>query len=210
MGENILHTRTAPDDPEEKIRTTVGRPVFHSELRIVDQKDRGKVMPTGAVGEICFRGPTLFVGYHNQPEKTAETRDAEGWFYTSDLGFIDEDGYLHYAGRAKEVINRGGSKVYPKDIEDVLCLHPDILAAAVVGLPDERLGERVCAYVVTRDRREVPLEEIETFFDERKIMKYMYPEFLIRLDEMPMTPTGKIRKASLQEDAAKRAKELTG
>ncbi|MFO1376044.1 MAG: AMP-binding protein [Steroidobacteraceae bacterium] len=208
MGENILHTRTAPDDPEEKIRTTVGRPVFHSELRIVDQKDRSKVMPTGQVGEICFRGPTLFVGYHNQPGKTAETRDAEGWFYTSDLGFIDEEGYLHYAGRAKEVINRGGSKVYPKDIEDVLCLHPDILSAAVVGLPDERLGERVCAYVVTRDRREVPLEEIEKFFDDRKIMKYMYPEFLIRLDEMPMTPTGKIRKASLQEDAAKRAKEL--
>lgn len=206
MGENILHTRTSPTDPEVKVRETVGRPVFDAELKIVDQLDRTRVMPAGKIGEICFRGPTLFVGYHNQPEKTAETRDSEGWFYTGDLGFVDADGYLHYAGRAKEVINRGGSKIYPREIEDVLCLHPDILSAAVVGQPDERLGERVCAYIVTRDDRDVSLQEIQNFFDQHKIMKYMYPEVLVRLGSLPMTPTGKIRKASLQEDAAKRAR----
>lgn len=207
MGETIVHTRTAPDDPDDKVRDSVGRPVFGAQLKIVDPQNRQRQRPTGEVGEICFRGPTLFVGYHNQPAKTAETRDDDGWFYTGDLGYVDGDGYLCFAGRAKEVINRGGSKIYPKEIEDLLCLHPDIQDAAVVGMPDERLGERVCAYVVTRDRREVSLEEIERFFAAQKAMKYMYPERVVRLDAMPMTPTGKIQKVTLQQDAERRAKE---
>jgi len=207
MGETIVHTRTAPDDPDEKVRDTVGRPVFGAQLKIVDPQNRQRQRAAGEVGEICFRGPTLFVGYHNQPAKTAETRDDEGWFYTGDLGYVDGDGYLCFAGRAKEVINRGGSKIYPKEIEDLLCQHPDIQDAAVVGMPDERLGEKVCAYVVTRDQREIPLEELERFFDAQKAMKYMYPELLVRLDAMPMTPTGKIQKVTLQQDAERRAKE---
>ncbi|WP_018989710.1 class I adenylate-forming enzyme family protein [Aromatoleum toluclasticum] len=206
MGETIVHTRTSPDDPDEKVRDSVGRPVFGAQLKIVDQKDRSRRLAAGEVGEICFRGPTLFVGYHNQPQKTAETRDDEGWFYTGDLGFVDADGYLCFAGRAKEVINRGGSKVYPKEIEDLLCQHPDVLDSAVVGMPDERLGERVCAYLVTRDGRDIPLAEVEAFFGQHKAMKYMYPEVLVRLDAMPMTPTGKIQKVALQQDAANRAK----
>jgi acyl-CoA synthetase (AMP-forming)/AMP-acid ligase II len=207
MGETIVHTRTAPDDPDDKVRDTVGRPVFGAQLKIVDPQNRQRQRAPMEVGEICFRGPTLFVGYHNQPAKTAETRDDEGWFYTGDLGYVDADGYLSFAGRAKEVINRGGSKIYPKEIEDLLCLHPDIQDAAVVGMPDERLGERVCAYVVTRDGREVSLEEVERFFEAQKAMKYMYPELVVRLDAMPMTPTGKIQKVTLQQDAERRAKE---
>ncbi|AMN47757.1 hypothetical protein ACG33_11745 [Steroidobacter denitrificans] len=205
MGETIIHTRTVPDDPEERIRSTVGRPIFGAELKIVDQNDRAAVQPAGAIGEICFRGPTLFVGYHNQPEKTAETRDAEGWFYTGDLGYVDEDGYLHFVGRAREVINRGGSKIHPKEIEELLCQHPAIVQAAVVGMPDERLGERVCAYIVTRDGQEVGVEEISDFLIEHKAMKYLHPEVIVRLEEMPMTPTGKIQKVALQKDAAGRA-----
>ena len=206
MGETIIHTRTSPDDPDDKVRMTVGRPAFGAELKIVDRNDRSKRIGTGEIGEICFRGPTLFLGYHRQPEKTAETRDHEGWFYTGDLGYVDAEGYLHFVGRAKEVINRGGSKVYPKDIEDLLMQMPGVAAAAVVGMPDQRLGERVCAYVVANDGGTLSLDEVRRFFDERKVMTYMIPEHLVQIEEMPMTPTGKIRKASLQEDALARAK----
>lgn len=205
MGETIIHTRTVPDDPAEKVRTTVGRPIHGVELKIVDQQNRAAIQPAGQIGEICFRGPTLFVGYHNQADKTAATRDQEGWFYTGDLGYVDEEGYLHYVGRAKEVINRGGSKIHPKEIEDLLVQHPAIDLAAVVGMPDERLGERVCAYVVTRDGREVGVDELRDFLAQRSVTRYMHPEVVVRLDEMPMTPTGKIQKVTLQQDAANRA-----
>jgi len=197
-----------PFDPEDKIRDTVGRPMFGAELKIVDPKDRTREMPTGEVGEIVFRGPTLFVGYHKLPERTAETRDDDGWFYTGDLGFADEDGYLSFAGRAKEVINRGGSKIYPKEIEDLLTGHPAIADAAVVGMPDERLGERVCAYIVPAGDETISTEELRSYLSDQKVMKYKFPEHLVQLDELPMTPTGKVRKAALQEDAARRAREL--
>ncbi len=206
MGETIIHTRTMPNDPEDKIQNTVGRPFMGAELRIVDPADWSRTLPADEVGEIAFRGPTLFVGYHNQPELTRKTRDDQGWFYTGDLGLVDEEGYLHYVGRATEVINRGGSKIHPKEIEDLLSAHPQIREVAVVGMPDERLGERVCAYVVAADDSELSVEMLAAYLDEQKVMKYMWPEFVINLKEMPMTPTGKVRKASLQEDAAEQAK----
>jgi len=206
MGETILHTRTMPFDPEDKQRDTVGRPQFGAELKIVDPKDRSKELPANEVGEICFRGPTLFVGYHKQAELTAETRDDEGWFYTGDLGFADEEGYLCFAGRAKEVINRGGSKIYPKEIEELLEPHPQVEEVAVVGWPDERLGETVCAYIVAKGES-FTLDELRAWLEPQKVTKYMYPKHLVFIDEMPMTPTGKVRKASLQEDAARRSKE---
>jgi acyl-CoA synthetase (AMP-forming)/AMP-acid ligase II len=206
MGETILHTRTMPFDPEDKQRDTVGRPQFGAELKITDPKDRSKELPNGEVGEICFRGPTLFVGYHKQPDLTAETRDDEGWFYTGDLGIQDEDGYLCFAGRAKEVINRGGSKIYPKEIEDLLSPHPQVREVAVVGWPDERLGETVCAYI-RADGDAFTLDELRAWLEPQKVTKYMYPQHLVFIDEMPMTPTGKVRKASLKEDAVRRAKE---
>ncbi|MAE95947.1 MAG: hypothetical protein CL910_14920 [Deltaproteobacteria bacterium] len=205
MGETIMHTRTMGWDPEEKQRDTVGKPMFGAELKIVDPKDRSRELPANEVGEICFRGPTLFVGYHKQPELTAATRDDEGWFYTGDLGFTDEDGYLCFAGRAKEVINRGGSKIYPKEIEDLLSSYERVSDVAVVGWPDERLGETVCAYVVPRGG-EFSLDELRGFLDSQKVTKYMVPQHLVFMDEFPMTPTGKVRKASLQEDAEARAR----
>ena len=204
MGETILHTRTMPWDPEDKLLDTVGKPMFGAELKIVEPGKRENVLGPNEVGEICFRGPTLFVGYHKQPELTAETRDDEGWFYTGDLGFADEDGYLCFAGRAKEVINRGGSKVYPKEIEDLVSGFPGASDVAVVGWPDERLGERVCAYVVPRGEP-FTLDELREWMLEQKVTKYLVPERLVLVDEFPMTPTGKVRKASLQEDAKERA-----
>jgi acyl-CoA synthetase (AMP-forming)/AMP-acid ligase II len=205
MGETILHTRTMPFDPPEKIRDTVGKPMLGAQLKIVDPTDRTKQLGPGEIGEICFRGPTLFVGYHKQPELTDETRDDEGWFYTSDLGSADEDGYLSFAGRAKEVINRGGSKIYPKEIESLLAGFDRVGDVAVVGWPDERLGERVCAYIVPQGKP-FTLEELTVFLDGEKVTKYMYPQHLVFMDEFPMTPTGKVQKVALQEDARRRAK----
>ena len=209
MGETILHTRTMPFDPPDKIRDTVGRPMLGSELKIVDPKDRSKQLGPGKIGEICFRGPTLFVGYHKQPELTDETRDDEGWFYTGDLGSADEDGYLSFAGRAKEVINRGGSKIFPKEIESLLAGFERVRDVSVVGWPDDRLGETVCAYIVAEGDA-FTLEDLAEFLDAAKVTKYMYPQHLVFLEEFPMTPTGKVRKASLQEDVVKRAKEEEG
>jgi acyl-CoA synthetase (AMP-forming)/AMP-acid ligase II len=206
MGETILHTRTMPFDPEDKIRNTVGRPMLGAELKIVDQNDRSRELAAGEVGEICFRGPTLFVGYHKQPELTAETRDEEGWFYTGELGQVDAEGYLQFTGRATEVINRGGSKIFPKEIEDLLSAHPNVREVAVVGFPDERMGERVCAYVVPTPGHELGVEACAEYLDERKTMKYLLPEFVFNLEELPMTPTGKVRKAALRQDAAERAR----
>lgn len=209
MGETIIHTRTVPDDPADKIRDTVGRPIPGAEVKIVSPSERSRELPTGEVGEICFRGPTLFVGYHNQPDLTASTRDDDGWFYTGDLGFLDTEGYLSFAGRAKEVINRGGSKIYPKEIEDVLVSYSGIKDAAVVGMPDDRMGEVVCAYVVPIEPdRPISLEEIKSFFEHEKVMKYMMPEQVVNMAELPMTPTGKVRKAALQEDAKQRAEQV--
>jgi acyl-CoA synthetase (AMP-forming)/AMP-acid ligase II len=209
MGENIIHTRTMPWDPPDKA-DSVGQPLFGAQLEIRDPEDHSRVLPPGEVGDIMFRGPTLFVGYHRQPELTAATRDAEGWFTTGDLGWVDEDGYLYFASRAKEVINRGGTKLYPKAVEDVLTLHPAIDDAAVAPMPDERLGERVCAYVILHPGAEVPdREELRQFFEEQGAMKYLVPDRTIAVDELPMTPTGKVAKAVLIADAVERAAQET-
>ncbi|MBT4523168.1 MAG: AMP-binding protein [Halieaceae bacterium] len=211
MGETIIHTMTLPDDPDEKIQDTVGQPIPGAQLKIVSQADRSVEQMPNEIGEICFRGPTLFVGYHKQTDLTEQTRDESGWFYTGDLGFVDEEGYLCFAGRAKEVINRGGSKIYPKEIEDVISVYPAVRDVAVVGMPDERMGEIVCAFVLPKDRsRPVSLEELRTFLESEKVMKYMIPEELICLDEFPMTPTGKVRKNSLWEQARDYKKSVKG
>jgi acyl-CoA synthetase (AMP-forming)/AMP-acid ligase II len=210
LGENGIHTRTTAADPPEKRRDTVGKLIPGAELRIVDPDDRASDRPVGEVGEIAFRGPALFVGYYRQPDLTAGTRDADGWFFTGDLGFVDSDDYLHFVSRKSEVINRGGTKIYPKEIEDLLYLHPKVADAAVVGMPDFRLGERVCAYVVARDGQEITLEEIAEFLDSQQVTKHKLPERLIILDELPMTPTGKVRKAELQDDINERVRAETG
>ena len=210
MGETIIHTRTMPWDPDDKAAESVGQPLFGAELEIRDPADRTRVLPAGEVGEIMFRGPTLFVAYHEQPELTAATRDADGWFATGDRGRVDDDGYLYFAGRAKEVINRGGTKIYPKATEDLLASHPDIDDAAVVGMPDDRLGERVCAYVVLRGETAPTVADLRAFFEAEKAMKYLAPEEIIVMDALPMTPTGKVAKAVLQEDAARRAELARG
>jgi acyl-CoA synthetase (AMP-forming)/AMP-acid ligase II len=163
------------------------------------------------VGEIAYRGPSLFLGYYKNPERTAETRNADGWFFTGDLGFVDERGYLHLAGRIKEMINRGGTKIFPKEIEDLLHEHPKILRAAVIGMPDPRLGERVCACVELRPGATLTLAELKEFLEGQRVMKHKVPERLEVLPSLPQTPTGKIRKEPLVHAVAEKlAAETTG
>jgi len=199
MGENIVHTRTFPGDSPELIRDTVGKPVPGAELKIFAD-DHATEMPLGEVGEIAFRGPTLFLGYYKNPERTAETRNRDGWFFTGDIGFVDEQGYLHLAGRKKDMINRGGSKIYPKEVEDLLHAHPAVVRAAVVGMPDYRLGERVCAYVELQEGASLTLDEVRDFLKQQQVMMYKVPERLEIVDALPMTPTGKVKKAPLVDD----------
>jgi acyl-CoA synthetase (AMP-forming)/AMP-acid ligase II len=199
MGENILHTRTMPGDSPDIIRNTVGQPIPGAELKIYSE-DHAEEIPIGEVGEIAFRGPTLFLAYYKNPERTRDTRNDEGWFFTGDLGFVDERGYLHMAGRKKELINRGGTKIFPKEIEDLLHSHPKIAKAAVIGMPDYRLGERVCAYAELLPGETLTLEEVVEFLTEQETMKHNIPERLEIVDELPLTPTGKIVKGPLIED----------
>lgn len=204
MGENVIHTRTLPFDPPEKVSNTVGRPLPTAELKIVNPGDRTEELAAGEIGEIAFRGPTLFVGYLKQPELTAATRDGDGWFFTGDLGFVDHDGYLCFASRSSEVINRGGTKIYPKEIEDLLMAHPSIEQCAVVPMPDERLGERSCAYVVSGGGPSLDREDLAEYLDGMQVSKYKIPDEVVVIDQLPMTPTAKVRKAELVEDARRR------
>ncbi len=199
MGENLVHTMTMPWDPPEVISGTVGHTAPGAELKIFND-DHATELPTGEIGEIAFRGPTLFVGYFKQPQLTAKTRNPEGWFFTGDLGWVDGQGYLHLAGRKKELINRGGTKIYPKEVEDLLHAHPKVVAAAVIGMPDYRLGEKLCAYLVLKSGATVSFEEIKQFLESQQVMKLKIPERIEVVDALPMTPTGKVKKDPLVED----------
>ncbi|MDD5222940.1 MAG: AMP-binding protein [bacterium] len=210
MGENIVHTITLPGDPPEVVFETVGRPLtaMGVGLRIYDEK-REKELPEGEEGEIAFWGPSLFVGYFKMLELTKKTRTADGWFFTGDVGRIDENGCLRLGGRKKEMINRGGTKIFPLDIENLLHSHPKIERAAVVGYPDYRLGEKVGAYVVPREGQNITLQEIEDFLNEQKVMKYKIPERLEIVKELPLTPTGKVLKRKLEKELAEKIKKET-
>ncbi len=212
MGENIVHTSTLPNDAAEIIRNTVGRPVPGAELRIFAD-DRATERRSGEVGEIAFRGPTLFLGYYKNEELTRSTRNAEGWFFTGDLGFVDDAGYLHLAGRKKDLINRGGTKIFPKEIEDLLHAHPKVVRAALVGMPDERLGERLCAFVEVAPGATLDLAELCAHLEGLGVMRQKFPERLEIVDALPLTPTGKVVKgplvAAISEKLARQAKEAT-
>jgi non-ribosomal peptide synthetase component E (peptide arylation enzyme) len=199
---------TLPSDPPEVVFETVGRPLgaMGVELKIFDEK-KEKELPQGEAGEIAFRGPTLFVGYFKKMDLTKATRTEDGWFFTGDVGYIDEGGCLRLAGRKKEMINRGGSKIFPLDIENLLHSHPKIERAAVMGYPDYRLGEKVGAYVVPREGQTITLKEIEEFLTEQKVMKTKIPERLEVVKELPLTPTGKVLKRQLEQELAEKVKQ---
>ena len=185
------------DDPEE-VCGTAGRPVPEMGIRVVD--DRGEDVAAGAVGEILTYGPSVTIGYYNNPEVNRESFTPDGWFHTGDQGSFDEQGNLSIVGRTKEMIIRGGANIYPREIEEVLYQHPKVRDAAIVGIPDHRLGERVCACIVPKASEDLTFEELVAFLRD-KIARYKLPEFMQTLEDLPRTPTGKVQKGPLRDIA---------
>ncbi len=171
---------------------SVGMPLGGTEMRIREPDARG-------VGEVQFRGPSVVPGYWNDPGATAAAIDAEGWLATGDMGYVDEDGYLFLVDRKKELIIRGGYNVYPREVEEVLYAHPDVLEAAVVGVPDESLGEEVAAVVVRRPGATVGADELQAWAKAR-VAAYKYPRRIVFVGELPKGPTGKILKRAIDRE----------
>ncbi|MBT8342574.1 MAG: acyl--CoA ligase [Desulfatitalea sp.] len=197
MGEDIIHTAVYPGEAEEVFLQTVGQPVPGAELAIIGEN--GEHLPAGEVGEIGFRGAAMFLGYYKNREKTESTRTNDGWLLTGDTGYVDGDGYLRLYGRKKDMINRGGSKIFPLTIENALSFHPKISSVSVVGIPDPELGERVCACVILKPGESLTQEEIKVYIREKGLSHYETPERIKIMNDFPMTPTGKIKKDLLQK-----------
>jgi acyl-CoA synthetase (AMP-forming)/AMP-acid ligase II len=197
MLETGFHTYTRFEDDPQAVNGTIGRVVGEMELRLIDE--RGADVPHGEIGEIAARGPTVHLGYHNNPEANAQAFTAEGWFRTGDLGrYVDEKGNVQITGRRKEIINRGGKKFFPREVEEILYTHPKILHVAMVGLPDARLGERNCLCVVPKEGAELELAELVEFL-RGEVADYKLPESLEKFSELPMTGTGKLRRHVLRD-----------
>lgn len=194
MTENGAVTTTLPDDPPEKIFETDGCPLRGMEIRTVGLTGEG--MPPDQEGRLQARGAMNFVGYLKRPEWYA--MDAEGWFDTGDLARIDADGYVRITGRLKDVIIRGGENVPVVEVEGLLYQHPAVLEAAIVAMPDERLGERACAFLRLREGASLALDALSAFLREQGLARNYWPERLEVLAELPKTPSGKIQKNELR------------
>ncbi|MEV0056693.1 AMP-binding protein [Saccharopolyspora shandongensis] len=197
-----VSTQTRADDSLERRVSTVGRVGPHLEIKIVDPAT-GLTVPRGTPGELCTRGYSVMLGYWEQPEKTAEVVDAARWMHTGDLAVMDEDGYVSITGRIKDMVIRGGENVYPREIEEFLYTHPDILDAQVVGVPDAKYGEELMAWVRLRDGSTPLTADTLREFCAGKLAHYKVPRYVHVVDEFPMTVTGKIRKIEMRETAKK-------
>ena len=196
-----VSTQTRSDDSIERRVATVGRVGPHLEVKIVDP-GTGLTVPRGVPGELCTRGYSVMLGYWDQPEKTAEAIDVARWMHTGDIGVMDEDGYVSITGRIKDMVIRGGENIYPREIEEFLYTHPDILDAQVVGVPDVKYGEELMAWVRMRDGSERPLDAASLrAFCDGKLAHYKIPRYVHVVDEFPMTVTGKVRKVEMREQA---------
>ena len=198
MSECFAATMCSVDDPDDKRWGSDGAAMPGAEVAIFDE-DRVTKLKPGGVGEIGTRGPHVCLGYFRNSERNADTfRD--GWLFSNDLGVLDDQGYLRVVGRKKDMINRGGFKVSAREVEEMIAKHPAVLRIALVGVPDKRLGEKSCAFVVLRTGSRLTLEELTGFLDGLGIAKYKSPEYLRIVDDLPMTATGKIQKFKLKED----------
>ena len=187
---------TRADDPLDKRVETVGRASDHLEIKIIDEQ--GVTVPIGDKGEICCRGYAVMQGYWNDPEKTAETIDAEGWLHSGDIGIMDAEGYTQVVGRIKDMIIRGGENIYPREVEEFLYTHPDIKEVAVFGIPDEKYGEQVCAWIQPQDGAALTAEEVKAFC-KGKISHFKIPHLIELVESYPMTVTGKIQKFKMRD-----------
>jgi len=192
-----VSTQSAVDDPLDKRVSTVGRIHPHVEIKIVDPAT-GFVVPRGVRGELCTRGYSVMLGYWNEPDKTAEAVDGAGWMHTGDLATMDADGYLNIVGRIKDMVIRGGENVYPREIEEFLYSHPAITDVQVVGVPDEKYGEELCAWIRVRDGESVSEDDVRDYC-RGKLAHFKVPRYVLVVDEFPMTVTGKIQKFKMRE-----------
>ncbi len=201
--ESSPHAVVNLDDPLPRFMHTDGYAAAGVEIKVVD--DARKTLPPGCEGEEASRGPNVFMGYFDEPELTARALDEEGWYYSGDLCRMDEAGYIKITGRKKDIIVRGGENISSREVEDILLQHPKIHDACVVAMPDERLGERSCAYVVLKaPHHSLSLEEVVAFFSRKRVAKYKYPEHIVVIEKLPRTVSGKIQKFLLRKDIMRR------
>ncbi|KSU85794.1 fatty-acyl-CoA synthase [Fictibacillus enclensis] len=194
-----VFTQTVPDDPIEKRVETVGKPHSGVEVKVIDPVT-GDLLKAGMQGELCTRGYHVMKGYYKMPEATANAIDSEGWLHTGDLAVIDNDGYVAITGRLKDMIIRGGENIYPREVEEFLYSHPSILDIQVIGIPDEKYGEKVAACVQLKEGEQLTKEELVDYC-QGKISKFKIPEHIFIMKEYPMTASGKIQKYKLREEA---------
>jgi fatty-acyl-CoA synthase len=195
-----VSTQTSCDDPLERRVGTVGRVHPHVEIKIIDAE--GRIVPPGTRGEFCTRGYCVMLGYWGDDERTAEAINSAGWMHTGDLATIDEDGYCNIVGRIKDMVIRGGENVYPREIEEFLFRHPKVEAVQVVGLPDLKYGEELCAWVKLKPGAAATVEEIQGFC-KGQIAHYKIPRYIKFVDAFPMTVTGKVQKFLMREEMIK-------
>ncbi len=196
-----LATQTPVDAALEDRTGTVGLPSPHVEIKVVDM-ETGAIVPCATQGEICYRGYSIMRGYYNNPEATAEAIDVAGWLHSGDLATMDERGYCKITGRAKEMIIRGGENIYPREIEEFLFGHPKVKNVQVIGVPDEKYGEEIQAWIELREGETATEDEIKAYC-KGKIAHYKIPRYVKFVTEYPMTVTGKIQKFKMREAAVK-------
>jgi fatty-acyl-CoA synthase len=196
-----VSTQTRVDDSIERRVATVGRAGPHIEVKVIDPAT-GRAVPRGTPGELCTRGYSVMLGYWRQPDKTAEVIDAARWMHTGDLAVMDDDGYLSITGRIKDMVIRGGENIYPREVEEFLYTHPDILDAQVIGVPDAKYGEELMAWVRMRPGATPLTADALREFCLGKLAHYKIPRYVHITDEFPMTVTGKVRKVEMRERSA--------
>ncbi|CAM5331400.1 AMP-binding protein [Thauera mechernichensis] len=188
--------QSGTDDPIDRRVSTVGRVQPHLEVKIVDTD--GRIVPRGTPGELCTRGYSVMLGYWGDEAKTREAIDAGGWMHTGDLAIIDDEGYCNIVGRIKDMVIRGGENIYPREIEEFLYAHPKVLDVQVVGIPDQRFGEELCAWIIVREGEGLTEDEVRAYC-QGQIAHYKIPRYIRFVNSFPMTVTGKIQKFQIRQ-----------
>jgi len=197
-----VSTQTRRDDSLQRRVATVGRVHPHVEIKIVDP-GTGATLGYDEPGELCTRGYSVMLGYWDEPQRTAEAVDEDGWMHTGDLAQMDADGYVAIVGRIKDMVIRGGENVYPREVEEFLYSHPDVEDVQIIGVPDEKYGEELMAWVRLRPGAKTLTAEAVRAFCEGKLAHYKIPRYVHVVDGFPMTVTGKVRKVEMREEAVK-------
>jgi fatty-acyl-CoA synthase len=204
-GSNVL---SLPDSPLELIAESPGPPLdVGNEVKVIDPQS-GRIVPVNTLGEICHRGPTSFIGYYKNPERTMEAVDALSWFHSGDLGTMDEGGNIRLKGRIKDMIVRGGENIYATDMEGIIYTHPKVKECQVIGYPDERLGEKTVACIIPRTLSDVIVRDELAAFMKDKTVRYLIPDVVMMMEDFPRTASGKVQKFKLKEIAITELKKV--